>query len=197
MAYHASFPRRRTGRIRTRALLAAALIPLAGAALAGYNIWTGEYTFTRQELQQAVASRFPTTLRYAQVLDVQLAHPRLTLDQAGNRITTQVDAQLTNTLFPGPPVNGTLALNSGLRYDAARRAVLLDNPTVEQVQVKGVPDQYGAQLNAVGNLVAQQLLKDYPVHTFRPDELQVGGKEVVPGEIRVTEEGIAVKVETR
>lgn len=170
---------------------------ISGAALAGYNIWTGEYTFTRQELQQAVETRFPANLRYAQVLDVRLTHPRLVLDQAANRITTQVDAQLTNTLLPGPPINGMLALNSGLRYDATRRAVLLDNPVVEQVQVDGVPGQYSAQLNAVGNLVAQQLLKDYPVHTFRPEELQVGGKQVEPGAITVTAEGISVKVETR
>ncbi|MCG5262024.1 DUF1439 domain-containing protein [Cupriavidus gilardii] len=170
---------------------------LSGAAIAGYNIWTGEYTFTKQELQRAVESRFPATLRYAQVLDVRLTRPRLTLDAAGNRVTTQVDAQLTNSLLPAPPVNGTLALNSGLRYDPVKRAVLLDNPTVEQVQVEGVPGQYSAQLNAVGNLVAQELLKDYPLHTFKPEELQVNGKHVEPGAITVTEDGIAVKIDTK
>lgn len=190
-----SFPSRR--RRAAASLLVAALATLSGAALAGYNIWTGEYTFTRQELQRAIETRFPANLRYAQVLDVRLTRPRLVLDQAANRITTQVDAQLTNTLLPGPPINGTLALNSGLRYDATRRAVLLDNPVVEQVQVDGVPGEYSPQLNAVGNLVAQQLLKDYPVHTFKPEELLVGGRQVVPGAITVTADGISVKVDTR
>ncbi|KAB0597868.1 DUF1439 domain-containing protein [Cupriavidus gilardii] len=177
--------------------LGAGLAVLSGAAIAGYNIWTGEYTFTKQELQRAVEGRFPATLRYAQVLDVRLTRPRLTLDAAGNRITTQVDAQLTNSLLPAPPINGTLALNSGLRYDPVKRAVLLDNPTVEQVHVDGVPGQYSAQLNAVGNLVAQELLKDYPLHTFKPEELQVNGKQVEPGAITVTEDGIAVKIDTK
>jgi hypothetical protein len=30
-----------------------------GTAHAGYNVWTGEYTFTKAELQSAVDKRFP------------------------------------------------------------------------------------------------------------------------------------------
>ncbi len=170
-----AFPRRYC----SRATLAAAT-----AAHAGYNIWTGEYTFTKQELQQAMDKRFPATLRYAQVVSVQLTHPRLVLDDANNRITTQMDALLTNSLGAAPPVNGTLSLNSGLRYDKTQRAVLLDNPTVQDVEVQGMA-LYKAQLNAIGAVVAQQLLKDYPIYTFKPDELRFGGKDVEPGAITV------------
>ncbi|MGT2437029.1 hypothetical protein ACU4GH_15470 [Bradyrhizobium betae] len=109
----------------------------AATAWAGYNVWTGEYTFTREELQAAVEKRFPATLRYGRVIDVQLTHPRLVFDGANNRVTTQMDAQLGNTLLPAPPINGTLSLSSALKYDPAKRAVLLDNPSVERVQVSG------------------------------------------------------------
>lgn len=177
-------------------MLAAAALAVATAAHAGYNIWTGDYTFTRQELQQAVDKRFPATLRYAQVVSVQLTHPRLVLDDANNRITTQMDAQLTNGLAASPPVNGTLSLNSGLRYDRTQRAVLLDNPTVQDVQVQGMA-LYKEQLNAIGAVVAQQLLKDYPIYTFGPDELRFGGKEVEPGAIKVEPDGIRVEVKDR
>ncbi|MGY8526875.1 DUF1439 domain-containing protein [Paracidovorax citrulli] len=180
---------------RTTCAFGAALA--CSVAIAGYNIWTGEYTFTRQELQQALDGRFPTQLRYAEIFDVTLSRPRLALDAEGNRVVTQVDAQITNSLLKMAPINGTLALRSGLRYDATARAVKLDNPSVEQVQVTGVPGQYSRQMNAVGSLVAQELLHDYPLHTFKPEELQINGKEVVPGAITVTSDGIAVKVDTR
>lgn len=180
---------------QTTCALGAALA--CSVAIAGYNIWTGEYTFTRQELQQALDGRFPTQLRYAEIFDVTLSRPRLALDAEGNRVVTQVDAQITNSLLKMAPINGTLALRSGLRYDATARAVKLDNPSVEQVQVTGVPGQYSRQMNAVGSLVAQELLHDYPLHTFKPEELQINGKEVVPGAITVTSDGIAVKVDTR
>lgn len=182
----------------TRKAAAGALAMLvAASAWAGYNVWTGDYTFSRQELQDAVDKRFPARLRYAQVLDVQLTHPRLLLDEANNRVTTQMDAQVSNTLLPAPPINGTLSLSSGLRYDPARRAVLLDNPSVERVQVAGMPAQYGEQLNAIGAVVAQQLLRDYPLYTFKPEELHVAGKDVEPGAITVLADGIKVQVNTR
>jgi hypothetical protein len=167
-----------------------------GTAHAAYNVWTGEYTFTKAELQSAVDQRFPTTLRYGELVSVQLSHPRLVLDEATNRIATKVDAAMTNTVIPSPPVNGTMTLNSGLRYDATQRAVLLDNPTVQDVQVQGMA-QYSQQLNAIGAVVAEQLLKDYPLHTFKPEELRFNGKDVEPGAITVAPDGIRVQVNLR
>lgn len=185
--------------IRARTLKAVTALTMLGAATAwaGYNVWTGEYTFTREELQAAVEKRFPATLRYGQVIDVQLTHPRLVFDGANNRVTTQMDAQLGNTLLPAPPINGTLSLSSALKYDPAKRAVLLDNPSVERVQVSGMPAQYGEQLNAIGAVVAQQLLRDYPLYTFTPEQLRIAGKDVEPGAITVLPDGIKVQVNTR
>lgn len=184
---------------RATILKALAIIAMLGAASAwaGYNVWTGEYTFSREELQAAVEKRFPATLRYGQVIDVQLTHPRLVFDGASNRVTTEMDAQLGNTLLPAPPINGTLSLSSALKYDPAKRAVLLDNPSVERVQVSGMPAQYGEQLNAIGAVVAQQLLRDYPLYTFTPEQLRIAGKDVEPGAITVLPDGIKVQVNTR
>lgn len=183
-------------RLLTTAAIAAATIATVGTAYAGYNVWTGEYTFTKAELQSAVNKRFPATLRYGELVSVQLSHPRLVLDETSNRVTTQMDAAVTNTVIPSPPVNGTMSLNSGVRYDATRRAVLLDNPTVQDVQVQGM-SQYTQQLNAIGAVVAQQLLKDYPLYTFKPDELRFNGKDVEPGAITVAPDGIRVQVNLR
>jgi len=187
-----------TGLSRARRPLLALVITAAalGTAHAGYNVWTGEYTFTKRELQGAIDKRFPATLRYGELVNVQLSNPRLVLDETSNRITTQMDAALTNTVIPSPPINGTLALNSGIRYDSTRRAVLLDNPTVQDVQVQGM-SQYREQLNAIGAVVAQQLLKDYPLYTFKPDELRFNGKDVEPGAITVAPDGIRVQVNLR
>ena len=57
--------------------------------------------------------------------------------------------------------------------------------------------QYREQLNAIGAVVAQQLLKDYPVYTFKPEELRFGGKEVEPGTITVGKDEVRVEVKNR
>jgi len=46
-------------------------------------------------------------------------------------------------------------------------------------------------------VVAQQLLKDYPLYTFKPEELRFNGKDVEPGAITVAPDGIRVQVNLR
>ena len=48
----------RATRAAARFVLCGALAALGSAgARAGYNVWTGDYTFSRQELQEAIAKR--------------------------------------------------------------------------------------------------------------------------------------------
>lgn len=183
--------------LRQGLLLGAALlatVAAVGSARAAYNIWTSEYTFPQQDLQNAIATQFPRKLRYMEMFDVNLSNPRLSLDAAKNRVITTVDAQIDNKLLMSKPVTGTLALSSALKYDAAARAVRLDAPAVDKVDIAGVPAQYGPQLNAIGNSAAEQILKDYPLYTFKPEQLEMNGKRFEPGAITVLRDGIKVEV---
>ena len=165
----------------------------APAALAAYNVWTSEYTFSRQELENGVKSRFPQDLRYMQVVDVRLSNPELALDQPNNRIITKVKAHLVSP-FLASPVDGLLTISSGLKYDAAARAVRLDRPIVESVDAPGLPPAYAQLLNDVGKNTAGQALADYPLYTFKPEELQLNGQQFEPGAITVTADGLKVEV---
>lgn len=191
-------PQRRTWlRLAAGSALGLTLAPFAMSARAAYNIWTGEYTMTRPEIESAVGKRFPTTLRYGQLLAVELTNPQLQFNPQANRITTQVDAQLQNVLIGGAPVKGVLAISSALKYDPVQKAVLLDSPSVERVDVDGMPPAYGQQLNAIGGTVAQQVLNQYPIYKFKPEQLRYGGREVEPGTITVLPDGIKVEVKTK
>ena len=179
---------------RRHLLQLAALGPLfaARASHAGYNIWNNEFTFTRAEIQAAVASRFPVTARYAQVMSIRLANPVVSMDAASGRLRTRLDARVDNPMLLGAPIEGRLSVTNGLRWDAARRAVLLDRPAAEAVEVPGLPAAYAQQLNSAATLLASEVLRDYPVHTFGPDELVVGNRRVEPSEIIVEADGLKV-----
>lgn len=174
--------------------LAAALAFGSATAYAGYNVWTGDYTFSRQELQSGIKSRFPRNLRYLEMFDVRLSNPELALDPAKNRIVTKINARVTSQLFFAAPLNGVLTINSGLKYDAAARTVRLDQPVVERVDMDGMPASYAQQMNDIGNVVAAQVLADYPLYTFKPEELQLNGQRFEPGAITVTADGIKVEI---
>ncbi len=166
----------------------------APAARAGYNVWTGEYTVPRQELQARVETRFPVTLRYLGFLEVRLTQPRLGLDAAANRATIEALAEVRNPLTP-QPLAGRLAISSGLRFDASALALRLDRPTAERVELQGVSARDAQQLQAIGAVVAEEVLRDYALHTFQPEKLKMGLRTFKPGAITVVADGIKVQLD--
>lgn len=164
------------------------------AGLAACGVMGNDYTFSQSQLQSALERKFPFNKRYMELFDIQLANPQLTLDPGRNRVNVQFDATVDNRLFFRQPLSGRFALDSGLRYDPASRAVVLQDPQVQQFDVNGLPPQFSRQLNALGGILAEQLLQDYPLYTFRPDELRLAGASVEPGTITVLPNGINVKI---
>ncbi|MGO4153415.1 DUF1439 domain-containing protein [Cupriavidus sp. YAF13] len=180
--------------INRRRWLAASASAALAAALVGCGMMGNDYTFSQSQLQSALERKFPFNKRYMELFDIQLANPQLTLDPSRNRVNVQFDATVNNRLFSGEPMTGRFALDSGLRYDPASRAVVLQDPQVQQFDVKGLPPQFSRQLNALGGILAEQLLQGYPLYTFRPDELRLAGASVEPGTITVLPNGINVKI---
>lgn len=176
------------------ATAAVAGMTVTPTASAGYNVWTNDYTLPLIDLQRAIERKFPTRLRYAEVFEVYLSNPRLTLNVAENRIITLVNLKVVSNLLLPMPLTGTLALSSRLKYDPLARAILLDAPSVDRINVDGVGAQYSQQLNAIGAVVAQQVLNDYPIYTFKPEELRLGGKTFEPGTITMQSDSIVVQV---
>lgn len=167
---------------------------LAQGAQAAYNVWTNEYTLSRQDLQTAIAPQFPRKLKYMDLFDVTLSNPRLAMDAPNNRLSTVVDAQIANQWLLSRPVNAVLTMSSGFKYDAPSRSLRLDAPRVDNVDSKDVPPQYAQQLTALGNAAADQLLRDYAVYTFKPEQLQMNGKRFEPGKITVVEDAVKVEI---
>jgi len=181
-------------RTLVKTVLALGAMAAAAGAWAGYNIWSNEYTFSQKQLQTAIDSKFPQQLRYAEVFNVGLKDPRLTLNPDRNRVLTRVHVSVLSPLLLAGALNGAITLSSGLKYDRATRAVQLDNPTVDNIDFSNVPAQYKPQLSQIGAVVAQQVLNNYPIYTFTSDQLRLNGKTFEPGAITVQQDGIAVEI---
>ncbi len=87
-----------------------------------------------------------------------------------------------------------LTLSSQLAYDAPSRAVVLQAPGVDNVDVRGEAQAWSQQINAAAGVLATQLLTRYPVYTFRPDQLQFAGVNYEPGTITILSNGIRVQI---
>lgn len=175
-----------------RALLGAAALPAPLAALAGFNFFTSEYTASRAELQAQIAKRFPVQQRYAEVFTVALRDPQLSLDARSNRAAITAVLSIASPLLRPSSVEGVVSVSSALKYDAAARAVRLDRPQADRIELQGLTGRDAERLQQIGAVVAQELLRDQPLRTFKPEELTVGRKTYEIGDITVQDDGITV-----
>ena len=90
---------------------------------------------------------------------------------------------------------GNLAISGQLRFDPSRSALVLAEPRVETFDVQGLDPLYANQIRRVGSLLAEQMLKDVPLYTFRPDQLRYAGTAFTPARITTRPGGLVVTFE--
>jgi hypothetical protein len=169
---------------------------LVACATSTFPFIPDHYTFSQKQVQEAVQRKFPYQRTMQQVFEVELTDPVVGLLPDTNRVSVQVNARLASP-FLQQPVNGVLTLSSQLEYDPQSRSVVLRSPNVDNVSVDGNAQMYAQQINAAAAVLATQLLANYPVYTFKPEQLQFAGVNYEPGTITVLTNGIRVQIVER
>ena len=181
-------------RLLLRAALGTAVLHAPLAASAGFNFFTSEYTASREELQAQVAKRFPVRQRYAELFTVALREPRLSLDATTNRAAIAALVTIGSPLLNPPSVEGVIMVSSALKYDSAALAIRLDQPKAERLELQGMTGRDAERLQQIGAVVAQELLRDYALIAFKPEQLTVGRKTYQIGQITVEPDDIRVEL---
>lgn len=169
------------------------LIALMLTALAGCASILGPRSIeiSEAQLQQVIARQFPFNNRFLELLDVTVTAPRVTLLPDSNRIGTELELSTTDR-FIRNPIRGSLALNYGLRFEPADNTIRLAHVRVERFQIDGAPSGWSRQMDRLGALLAEQLLKDLAIHTLKLEDVQaVQGRGYQPGDIKVTSRGLS------
>lgn len=146
------------------------------------------------KMQQGLERRFPIDKRVLSVLDVKLTHPQLSLQPERERVALSVDASVLPP-FIRQSWRGSLAMSGRLVLDAQRNAVYLSEASVDKVTIDGMDESQQRQFAKVASLVADQLMHETPIYTFKPDELRYAGVQFVPTQIRTTGNGLTVTFE--
>jgi hypothetical protein len=168
-------------------------VSLAACATPIFPFIPSHYTFSQKQVQEAVQRKFPYQRTVSQVFDVALTNPVVGLLPDANRVSVKLDARFASPFMP-QPVDAVFTLSSELAYDAASKSVVLKSPNVDNVSVNGEAQAYVQQINAAAALLATQLLTNYPIYTFKPDQLQFAGVSYEPGTITILTNGIRVQI---
>lgn len=168
-------------------------VSLAACATPTFPFIPSHYTFSQQQVQDAVQRKFPYQRTVSQVFDVALSNPVVGFLPDANRISVKLDARFASPFMP-QPVDGIFTLSSELAYDAASKSVVLKSPNVDNVSVSGQAQAYTQQISAAAAVLATQLLTNYPIYTFKPEQLQFAGVNYEPGTITILTKGIRVQI---
>jgi len=150
------------------------------------------YTVSAEQLQQAVAQRFP--LRYAVpgLLDIDIQAPRLRLLPEQNRIHAEMVVEAA-----GPALHrshsGTFDLDFALRYEPGDRTIRAYRLEFRSLRLSGLQPRASDLLNAYGPAMATQSLQEVVLHQLRQQDLALADNlGMQPDTITVTDKGLVI-----
>lgn len=179
------------------ALLLCALALLACANPLVTSVTQRRFTLPEAQLQQALARRFPVEQRVADLLDVRLSAPRLSLLPASNRLGTELALGLVERLR-GTRYDGSVALEYGLRFDSSDQSVRLADVRVSRFSLGGIPAPYQDLVSRYVPRLAERWLEGYVLHQFSEQDLGwVGSLGLEPAALQVTPAGLSVALQPK
>ena len=150
------------------------------------------YTVSADQLQQAVAKRFPLRYPVGGLLDLNVQAPRLRLLPETNRLATDMVVQAA-----GPALRrsytGAFELDFALRYEASDQSIRAHQLRVNSLRFPDLPPGPAELLNAYGPALAEQTLQDVVLHQLRPQDLALpDAMGLQPDSITVTPKGLVI-----
>lgn len=150
------------------------------------------YKVTLEQLQQALAQRFPRRYEMGSLLNLNVQAPRVRLLPEQNRLGTEmvVDAA-------GPALartsTGTFDVDFALRYEASDQTLRAHQIRLNALRLDDMAPGPAALLQAYAPTLASQALKEVVLHKLKPQDLMLtDGLGLEPGSITVTAKGLTI-----
>jgi hypothetical protein len=170
-----------------RLLLFFVALLLAGCATGPRSV-----DVSRQQIESALARRFPYEARAAGVVSVKVDVPRLELLSQEDRLRLDLPVEVSERIAHTGG-HAELAVSFGLRYEAADASLRATHVRIEQIDLRGLPDGWRTPVQLAGGLVGERLLEGAVLHQFSPEEL-ARSRGWTPGAIRVTPSGVRIEL---
>jgi hypothetical protein len=150
------------------------------------------YKVSAEQLQQAVAKRFPRKYPVGGLIDLNLLTPQLRMLPEQNRLGVETVVE-----GAGPALRrsyaGVFDLDFALRYEASDLTIRASQLRVNSLRFDGLPPGPSALLSAYGPSLAEQTLQGVVLHQLKPQDLALpDGMGLQPGSITVTASGLVI-----
>ena len=182
---------RRTFLAIGRAACIAAIATLTGCAA---FVGPRDVEVPMHRLQAGLEKRFPVHHRALGIFDIELTRPQLAADGQADRIALTTDLSVT-PLLTRSSWQGSMTLSGYLKVDNVRNAVYLADARVDNFAINSMDERAQGRLQAAGNVLADSLMRDVPLYSFKPEDLRYAGVQFQPTSIRATPRGLSIHLE--
>lgn len=178
-------------------------LPLLPAALGGpglahaaeAEVDTGRppgHAVSTEQLQQALAQRFPLRYPVPGVLNLDLRTPRLRPLPERNRLRAEMAVEASGPALNRPHPGG-FDIDFALRYEASDRTVRAHQLRLSRLRFPSLRPEVVDMLNAYAPALAEQSLREVVLHQLQPQDLKaVEAMGLQPGPITVTDSGLLI-----
>lgn len=180
--------------LKRYAKMAAPLLLAGLLAACASLIGPREVELPQERLQSSLERKFPMHQRVLGVFEVELSHPRLSVQADNDRVSLAIDLGVA-PLLARQSWHGSMLVSGRLRVDSARNAVYIADAHVDRFIVDNMDEGKQQQLASVANLLSDKLIRDVPVHTFKPEELRYAGVQFVLTGIATRPGGLVAKLQ--
>lgn len=126
-------------------------------------------TFTREDLQQRVAEKFPFDQKLL-FITVTYSHPEVILNDGSDRVGIALDAAAK--LAGDQLVKGHVAGDWKLRYEPAEGALYFDDPNLTKFDFGGLSPSAQEQVAHVAKPLMETYLRRVPVYRLKAGDLR-------------------------
>ena len=154
----------------------------------GYTDGKLTLDFSAQQIQEAIAPKFPAENCPLPLTCITLQNPKVTLADGSDRLTMSFDTAVS---LLGQPVTGTAVVSAKPRYQSTSGEIYLDETRIENLVFKGVSPKVLDAITQYGSALAQQSLERTPIYSFKNAQadkiakMGIADVRVVGGKLRV------------
>lgn len=143
------------------------------------------------QIQQKLNAKLEKPFTVMRAFHVQLSNAQVQLEPATGRIRTTMDASIASDLLANT-ATGKASLSGLLKFDATRNAVILDQPTIDAIQMDGANGQWNSMLQQVAKDIGGKWLNQLVLYQVKPEDLVHGGTHYQPTDLRITSDEVLV-----
>ena len=170
-----------------------AMLMLAFAAL-GCTTLTAQPRFvvSKDQLQQAMAKRFPLRYPVVGLVDLTLQAPEIRFLPEQNRLNALMVVEASGQALNRNQA-GTLEVEFALRYEVSDRTLRATAIRFKRLNFPGLRPVASDMLNLYGPTLSEKALLEVVLHNLKPQDLGMAeGLGLQPGSLTVTDKGLVV-----